>query len=378
MVELQPCLRDMPEAVFVLRTHLGGVDDTRGMLEAGRLAARVLLRPAGQPTGKRRIVIKPNITAGLELDPATGLPYPGQEGVVTSPWFVAGLLDGLRSLTTAPIAVAEGTPPAVLQARGYTEMLRERGVEYADLDSPRFTADVFPESGLNWYPVNGVVHRDLPFVKPIGDPDVFLINLPKMKAHNLAVTTLAVKNMQGSVPLAWLRSFCNGVSGLDSLPPRVRALFQPDAAERVEALYQKHLAAGYAYWEADGRRDEGYVQRAVDLLAGAQPDLHLIEGCTIRDGTGFRRGRDRLGNYLVAGRSAVAVDAIGTWIMGHDPRQVGLYRVANERGRGQNDPDRIEVFLVDPDGIRRVDYRELERVPAGVYRHGDASALRFF
>jgi uncharacterized protein (DUF362 family) len=115
----------------------------------------------------------------------------------------------------------------------------------------------------------------------------------------------------------------------------------------------------------------------VDLLAAVQPDLHLIEGLTIRDGTGFRSGHDQLGNCLIAGRSAVAVDAIGTWIMGHDPRHVGLYRVAHERGRGENDPERLEVFLAGPDGFRPVSYRDLERVPAGVYRHGDTSVLRF-
>jgi len=377
MIELQACLRERPGGVFVFRAGLGSVDDTQGMMAAGRLAAAALFQTAVGTGAKRRIVMKPNITAGLEMNPATGLPFPGQDGVVTSPWFVAGLADGLRQLTSAPIAVAEGTPLTVVNTRGYTALMRERGVEYIDLDAVRITPEQFPETGLNWYPVNGVVHRELPFVKPIGDPDVFLISLPKMKAHNLAITTLAVKNMQGAVPLPWTRQFCQGVAALPSLPPRVRGLFQPDAAERVEALYQQHLAAGYAFWDADGRRDEGYVQRAVDLLAGPQPDLHLIEGCTIRDGTGFRSGRDRLGNYLIAGRNAVTADAIGTWIMGHDPRNVGLYRVAKERGFGENDPAKIEVFLGGADGFRPADYRELERVPAGVYRHGDTSALRF-
>ncbi len=378
MLEVQPFISERPGAVFVLRTHLSGLADGAGKLAAGRLAAAVLFRAAAGGTAKRRIVIKPNITAGLEIDAATGLPFPGQDGVVTSPSFVAGLADGLRRLTTAPIAVAEGTPLKVVNARGYTALLRERGIDFLDLDSPQITATAFPETGLNWYPVHGVVHRDLPFVKPIGDPDVFLINLPKMKTHNLAVTTLAVKNMQGAVPLLWPRQFCQGLAALSAMPPRVRALFQPDAPPRVEALFREHLAAGYACWDAGGLRDESYVQRAVDLLAGAQPDLHLIEGCTIRDGSGFRRGQDCLGNYLIAGLNAVAVDAVATWIMGHDPRQVGLYRVAKERGCGENDPARIEVFRATDAGFEPTDYRDLERIPAGVYRYGENSTLRFF
>ena len=35
-------------------------------------------------------------------------------------------------------------------------------------------------------------------------------------------------------------------------------------------------------------------------------------------------------------------------------------------------------FLASADGVKPIDYRDLERVPAGVYRHGDTSALRFF
>jgi uncharacterized protein (DUF362 family) len=377
MVEVQPFIREHPGAVFVLRPQLQSRDDTAGMTAAGRLAAQVFFRPAAGETGKRRIVLKPNITVAPEADPATGRPFSGQDGVVTSPWFMDGLAEGLRRLTAAPIAIAEGAPWKVAEARGYTALLREHKVDFVSLNTPQFSPTEFPDSGLNWYRVEGVVHRDLPFVKPIGDPDVLLINTPKMKAHNLAITTLAVKNMQGAVPLLWPRQFCQGLNALPSMPPRVRELFQPDAVERVTALFRQHVAAGFPSWDAQGLRDEAYVQRAVDLLGSVQPDLHLVEGCTIRNGTGFRNGQDILGNYLVAGLSAVAVDAIGTWIMGHDPRRVGLYRVANERGRGENDPDRIPVFLASADGMKAIDYRDLERVPAGVYRRFDMSALRF-
>jgi len=378
MVEIVSFIRQQPDAVFILRSSLRCLDDQPSVLAAGRRAAGLVFRRASELGQKRRIVIKPNVTTSAEIDPQTQTPFPGQEGVVTNPWFVAGFIDGLREIDDAPVTVTDGTSFHAFNSRGYVRLMQERGIEVLSLNTPEFTETHYPTDGLNWYAVNGVVFRDLPFVRPIGDADVFHINMPKMKAHNLAITTLSIKNQQGGVALNYFRNFCIGVSALDSLPPRVRAHFQPDARERVEALLQEHVRAGFKRWNLQGVRDEGYAQRAVDALDGARPNLHVIEGCTIRDGTGFRHGTDRLGNYVIVGLNPVCVDAVATWIMGHDPCQIGLYRIAHERGRGENDPSRIAIFMGNGDDFRPVDYRELERVPAGVYQQGDTSALVFF
>jgi uncharacterized protein (DUF362 family) len=199
-----------------------------------------------------------------------------------------------------------------------------------------------------------------------------------MKAHNLAVTTLSVKNLQGAVALGYFRNFCAGVGELDAMPARVRAHFQADAREHVRALWKGHVVAGYKRWDLQGLSDEGYAQRAIDALDGAQPDLHIIEGCTIRDGTGFRRGKDLLGNYIVAGLNSIRVDSIATWLMGHDPCNIGLYRIGKERGKGENDPARIPVFLATELEFAPVDVRDLTRVPAGVLRSDGDSALVFY
>lgn len=378
MLEIEPFIRQHPDAVFLMRTRLRALNDPPQALEAGRRTAEAIFQKASYGNRKRKIVIKPNITTGPELDRQTLRPYPGQDGVVTNPYFVAGFTDGLRALDDTPVLMAEGSHPQNFIARGHAPLLRERGVELISLDTPRFTEEYYPTEGLNWFRVNGVVFRDLPFVRPIGDPDVLHINMPKMKAHNLAITTLSIKNYQGTVPSGYFRHFCGGVRDLDTLPKRIRVHFQPDAYEHVEALFKKHVSAGYKRWDIQGVGSEGYAQRAIDALYGAQPDLHILEGCTMRDGTGFRRGKDLLGNYVVFGLNPVHVDSIGSWVMGHDPRHIGLYRIAHERGKGENDPARIETFLVTDDTFQPIDYRDLERIPTGVYHHGDDSALLFF
>jgi len=378
MVEIHPFIREHPDAVFLMRSHLRALDDPPRALEAGRRAAEAIFQRASNGNPDRKVVIKPNITTGPELDSETGRPYPGQDGVVTSPHFVAGFTDGLSALDDTPVLIAEGSAPENFVTRGYHALLKERGIELIDLNTPHFSPDHYPSEGLNWFHIDGVVFKDLPVVRPIGDPDVLHINMPKMKAHNLSVTTLSIKNYQGSVAAGYFRGFCGGVNGLDDLPDRIRAHFQTDAYEHVEALFEEHVKVGYKRSEHQSIRDEGYVQRAIDALDGPQPELHVLEGCTIRDGTGFRRGKDMLGNYVVFGLRPVHVDAIGSWVMGHDPRNIWLYQVGHERGKGENDPDRIETFLVSDDDFRPVDYRDLERIAAGVYYHGDDSRLLFF
>jgi len=378
MIEIRPFVRRRPDAVFLIRTRLRTLNDPPRALEAGRRSAEAIFQKASYEVPERKIVIKPNITTGLELDRRTMQPYPGQDGVVTNPYFAAGFTDGLRALDDTPTFIAEGSPPRDFISRGYSLLFGERGIELIRLDTPRFTEDHYPTERRNWFGGKGVVFMDLPFVRPIGDPDILHVNMPKMKAHNLAITTLSIKNYQGTVPHGYFRHFCGGVGDLDRLPERVRAHFQPDAYERVEALSKAHVKAGYKRWDIQGIGSEGYAQRAIDALDGARPDLHILEGCTMRDGTGFRRGKDLLGNTILFGLNPVHVDSIGSWVMGHDPRNIGLYRVAHERAKGENDPNRIEIFLVADDAFHRIDYREIERIPVGVYHHGDDSALLFF
>ena len=58
----------------------------------------------------------------------------------------------------------------------------------------------------------------------------------------------------------------------------------------------------------------------------------------------------------------VSVDAVTSWLMGHDPRELGYLRIANERGLGENDIEKIPLYTLDEKGIRKADYRSLRRI----------------
>jgi hypothetical protein len=180
------------------------------------------------------------------------------------------------------------------------------------------------------------------------------------------------------IPLHHFRQFCLDVTSLEVFPQNIRHHYQPDACERLRAAFEQHLREGYKRWDTRGTRDEAYAQRAVDALSGARPDIHVLEGCTIRNGSGFRHGRDLLANYVIFGLNPVPVDAVGAWIMGHDPRHIGVCRVARERGKGEIDPSKIETFMVRHGGFDAVDYRDLERIRAGVYHYSGNRRLLFY
>jgi len=78
--------------------------------------------------------------------------------------------------------------------------------------------------------------------------------------------------------------------------------------------------------------DEQWAQRGLDAASAITPSLNVVEGVIGRDGSGFDVGRDELCNVVIAGLSSPEVDAVGTWIMGHDPREMPYLRIAKERG----------------------------------------------
>ena len=64
------------------------------------------------------------------------------------------------------------------------------------------------------------------------------------------------------------------------------------------------------------------------------------------------------------------VDAVGTWLMGHDPRELYYTRIAKERGLGECDPAKIAVYRLSEDGIEPVrNITSLKRHRFGVNFH---------
>jgi len=373
MVQLKRFVAGRPEAVFITRTDAKSLDDVEGLRRAGYTVARYIFEQGGGAVEK--YLVKPNVTIGFPRERTGELVR--DSGVATNAWFVGGVVDALVELGAAArdVKVVEGGGGDMAQSfkeRGYVEMAAQRRVELISLTKQKYGVE-----DLNWVRVDGVVHREVPLVRPIGDPGTRFINVPAMKTHNLSITSLCTKNLQGTIAVGY-RHFCHRLEHMEKYPPEVLAHFQPGFREAVLQGFKRHLAEGYPEWDEIGEGDELYCQRACDALLASKPWVNIVEGVIGRDGSGFRHGRDVLANLGVAGINPVHVDAVTTYLMGHNPGNVGYLKVARERGLGKSLEDMDVYLLTDEGPVECEDLSKVGRLSLGVYHHGDPSRHQFF
>ena len=80
-----------------------------------------------------------------------------------------------------------------------------------------------------------------------------------------------------------------------------------------------------------------------------------------RDGTVFNEGRNYPLGWTLIGVNEVNFDAVGTYLMGLDPRVTPYLRVANDRGLGNSDIRHIKVVdLTKGDTLTEA---QLARIP---------------
>ena len=75
-------------------------------------------------------------------------------------------------------------------------------------------------------------------------------------------------------------------------------------------------------------------------------------------------------NMVIVGLSTIEVDSVGSYIMGHDPKELLYTRIAKERGLGENDPNKIDIYWIRNGEIIPVkNLREIKRYRLGVNLH---------
>lgn len=257
------------------------------------------------PTGKR-VLVKANVT----------VPDPPDSGVITHPAFIHGVVDYLASEAgVAPenIVIAERGGEDMVphwDSSGYLGVASASGATLANLckDHPVYA----PVPG-------GKVFDRLGIAASVLDPDTYVINVPKMKCHNLAITTLSMKNLMATVLPVEQRHFCSNAFSYKERPEDLKRLGMLD----VEDYFANELC---------------------DLSSVVRPDLNVVEGVVGREGTGFARGKNIPARLVIAGRNAVCVDAVGSYLMGFNPLDIPYLRVAGQRGLGEINVTKIEVY----------------------------------
>jgi hypothetical protein len=236
------------------------------------------------------------------------------------------------------------------------------------------------------------------------------INIAHAHAHQLGHTSLTIKNIQGIMPRGY-GHVCDSWTALDLWRKPFMDDFNRNYRIEVEKAYFRHANMGFKYWDDGGfyntyKSNGGYdafkkelqayhastgterkkalermsliaeprifwaeqwAQRMLDMIEiFPQPYVNMVDGV-------FGRGDD-CGvihtDFLTISRSHVSIDAVTSWLMGQNPRELPYLRIAKERNLGENDIEKISIYYLSEKGIEKVsDYRSLPRARMGIYQY---------
>ena len=290
-----------------------------------------------------RILVKPNLT----------VLWPADRRIITHPGFVSGILD---------VLLEQGaTQDRLVGADGASGENPKRGTSWegagykAVADGYNATVKILTGEEARWMEVpGGVVYEKYPVYREVTDCSLF-INAPLAKCHNLVCTTLATKNLMGTLDRPE-RHLCN-----------VQEVDKP-----FESELWKLTDSGLSLHE------ERFCHKLADLVSVLRslprPRLNVIDGLIGRDGTAFNEGDNHPLGWTVIGVNEVHVDTVGTYLMGLEPTALPYLRVAAERGLGTNRLDEIEIVdlasgeILDAEGLRA---HRSERVLMPICRYAD-------
>jgi uncharacterized protein (DUF362 family) len=291
------------DAVYVYKLECGCDPSPKNMARAGYEFIKAL-----KPNIKKRVVMKPNITITADRD----------SGIVTHPDFIAGMVDYFNEIRLSPedIMIAEGGGNDAMEEYyglgGYTEMCQQHCSTLVNLNHDEPVVYHLPDSEF---------FKEISIAKTVTDKDNYFINVPKMKTHNLAVTTLCMKNLMGTLTPPHKRHIC-------SFPQEFGNRHNETTPNGIEL------------------REEVLCKRLSDLSTVLKPDLNVIEGIVGRDGTAFRHGKNIQTNLVIGGKNTTMVDAVASYLMGFEPSGIGYLKIANMRGLGVIDIEKIDIYEV--------------------------------
>ncbi|MCZ7572265.1 MAG: DUF362 domain-containing protein [Ardenticatenaceae bacterium] len=253
-------------------------------------------RAGGLPAvAGKRVLIKPNLVDQVEARP-----------IHTNPRLVGALVDLLREMGAAAIAVGDGPAfrrdgLAVAAEAGLRAELAARDVPFVDLnyDDP---APVPVSSG--WFRSDSVLW--LPASVRTAD---LVISVPKLKTHHWATVSLSMKNLFGVVP-------------------------------------------GVRYgWPKNILHINGIHASILALLPLMPPTVGIVDGIVGMEGDGPLYGTPVSHGVLAFGADLVALDFACTRLIGLDPDRVPYLKAAAWSGLGQGDK---VIFAGAPfTGLRR-------------------------
>jgi len=228
-----------------------------------------LIGAAEKLPSKGLIIIKPNLTN------SDGPP------VTTNVGAVEAVYQYCRRNCTAEIAIGEGsgsgTTEQSYRANGYTELAKKYGIRLIDFNTE--------ESVL-------VRKREAVQLKEFHIPrivqEAFIISVPILKDHSFTKTTIAMKNMFGIAPEPF---YCGS-------------------------------------WNKSKLHSPSTHKSVVDVCLYKKPSLCVVDAAVALTGMHLAGTAKKLG-LILAGLDPVAVDTVGSELLGHNRAKIEYLRLAN-------------------------------------------------
>jgi uncharacterized protein (DUF362 family) len=238
-----------------------------------------------------RVLIKPNLVQ----------PRPPGSGEVTNVAVIEAVARYCLDAGASRVVIGEGPTYYQSESRlrdcftetGVAAMAGRLGIDWVLFDEHRYRT---------FRGVPGVTPKEFRVTEFAFDCDQF-INVPVLKTHFITAITLSMKNLKGCLKR-----------------------------------------------EDKPRFHDGDLNRAVvELNRIIRPTLNVID-CThhrVKESggaKGIKDGQYSDGGWMIAGKDIVATDAVGSALMGLDPEQIPMIRLAAAAGLGESSLSRIEIL----------------------------------
>jgi uncharacterized protein (DUF362 family) len=328
---LHSFIEQNPKAVFIRRTKVPHKMHEESKLREGLTLAREIFVPSDQPgiPVSHRIILKPNVCSVREK----GRPDVENWGTGTDPQFYEGMVMGLKEIGLKKFHFIEANNFHAWNFRGFVDINERHGIEMNE--TSRRIRNFRDGYDMTWSKVpDGVVYTSIPHYAPVNEPDTWLLNIAKWKAHGMCLTQ-SVKNEQGLVVLPYVR-FCPGWRMVTGAPEFMQPNIHPRVEPVVNSLFESHRRMNYARYDSGAQlspmHQEIWAHKTCDNMSVLKTGLAMIEGIYGRDGNGFGVGNDHLSNLVMFSKDKFRLDIIGLYLGGHEPGNINLYRIAKERG----------------------------------------------
>jgi len=272
------------------------------------------------------VVVKPNMVMN----------NPASSGMVTDPIVTWTVVQLAREAGAGRVIIAEGTAQyrqgdlnrdrfctqAAFRDAGYDangDMVDDvTGAPLVDLNDSGGTDVTDPGKVMQVIVPNGLIRTEYWLPTVVVNADV-LISVPVLKNHYVAGVTLGMKNLIGLLP--------------------------NDLYHNPGNVYGKHSLS---------HEPVSLDQHIVDINLARRPDFVVVDGQRgMTDGPiGSQIIEPPIG-LILAGRDPVAVDTVGTLVMGYDPRAIPYLGFAAQSGLGVTDVGHIQVVGIPVAQVRR-------------------------